>query len=157
VSGFQLYAPVPVSGDLFQISGFDEFLNPGNGWMIQVDQMRRLDMHLEERAAFIDEHLTAHEPPILRDDAGNYPMVLIGMNARLAAREAIRSLESENPQFREPIDRLMKSEEKDFEILKAWKDGKPIQPRPKDETSTPENVIRAGSGRRFVQWTTGRF
>jgi hypothetical protein len=51
----------------------------------------------------------------------------------------------------------MKSEERDFEILKAWLNGKPIQPRPKDESAEPENVIRAGSGRRFVPWTTGRF
>ncbi len=155
---FAVYSPVPLSADLFRVAGVSSLANPGNGWAVAVDPYRRLDMHLAEVSAFIDEHLTAHEPPIQVDTiTGLYPWVLVGVTARIAARRAIASLESMNPEYRVAIDRLLASEESDNELLKAWKAGKPIQPRPTDETSIPENVIRARSGRAAQDWNSGTF
>lgn len=161
LSEWATYYPVPVTADLFRValaSGgtpIASWANTGAGWGVTVDQYRRLDMHLEEVSAFVDEHLTAHEPPILPDQSGNYPWVLVGIVARIAARRAISSLEVENPQYRVPIDRLLATEEADKQLLADWKAGKPIQPRPEDETSTADNSARAQYSREPVPWTTG--
>jgi hypothetical protein len=86
---------------------------------------------------------------------GKYPAVLVGITARIAARRAIASLEVENPQFRVAIDRLLASEAADQIILLDWKNGKPIQPRPVDETTTADNSARARSDRTAMSWGTG--
>jgi hypothetical protein len=162
ITQFATYYPVPVSSDLFRVaivSGgatVTSWVDSGEGWAVAVDPGRRLDAHLLETAAFIDEHLTAHEPPIDVDPiSGKYPPVLVGMNARLAARKAIASLEADNPQYARAIDRLLASEAADQIILTDWKNGKPINPRPTDGTATADNSARAQSGRCAMPWTTG--
>lgn len=162
ISEFAPYYPIPVTSDLFRVAAspggtpIASWASSGDGWAVAVDMNRRLDAHLEETAAFIDEHLTAHEPPIDTDPVtGKYPTILIGMNARLAARKAIASLEVENPQYRVAIDRLLASEPADLVILQDWKNGKPIQPRPTDGTSTADNSARARADRTAMSWGTG--
>jgi hypothetical protein len=164
ITEFSVYYAQPITSDLFQVSetlgGFPiaSWTEPGEGWAIAIDPGPRLDAILEERSAFIDEHLTAHEPPIQVDAiTGKYPQVLIGICARLTARQAIASLESENPQYRIAIDRLLASEEADNLLLKTWKDGKPIQPRPTDENTALDNAAVARSGRDSMGWSSGRF
>lgn len=161
ISEFAAYYPIPITADLFRVSTSQggapiaSWVTGGFGWGVTIDPYRRLDMHLEDASAFVDEHLTAHEPPIAPDSLGNYPRVLVGITARIAARRAISSLETDNSQYRVPIDRLLASEEADAKILADWKAGKPIQPRPEDVSNTADNAARASSSRAAVPWTTG--
>lgn len=154
LSAFTPYYPIPVTADLFRVATtpngtpIASWADGGTGWSVQVDTTRRILAHNEECAAEIDEHLTAHKPPILPDPTtGKYPQVLVGLNARMTARAAILSLAIENDAYRVPRDRLMGREEADVKMLTDWEAGKPIQPRPTDETdSIAENSARASSG-----------
>lgn len=164
ISQFVTYHPIVVSGDLFQVATtaggtpIASWSDPGDGWGVAVDMNRRLDLHLADASAFVDEHLTAHEPPIDPDPTtGKYPQVLVGVTARIAARKAIGSLETENPQYKVAIDRLLASEPADQVILADWKRGKPVQPRPVDSTTVADNSARASSSRTAIPWTTGGF
>lgn len=164
ISEFSVYYAQPLTSDLFRIStviggsAVASWSEPGEGWGISIDPGPRLDAIAAERSAFIDEHLTAHEPPIQVDPVtGLYPSVLIGICARLTARQAIASLETTVPQYRVAIDRLLASEEDDRKLLEAWKGGKPIQPRPTDEDEALENAAVARNGRDAMSWSSGRF
>jgi len=157
ISAFTVYYAVPVSSDLFRLSltaggsPIASWASAGSGWAIAIDYGPRLDAHLADASATIDEHLTAHEPPI----AAPYPPVLVGLTARMAARAAVTSLQIDNAAYRVAVDRLFAREAQDLEILAAWKAGKPIQPRPVDESNEPDNAARAASSRPVVPWTTG--
>lgn len=160
VSEFVTYTPVPISADLFQVAldgtTVTSWASAGKGWGITLDTYRRIDLHLNEASGYVDEHLTAHEPPIQPDPlTGLYPWQLVGITARIAARRAIASMEVDNQQFRVAIDRLVAMEADDRALLEAWKGGKPINPRPTDEDSTAENSARARSSRTAMPWTTG--
>lgn len=154
LSAFTAYYPIPVTADLFRVATtpngtpIASWVDGGLGWGVQVDTTRRIAAHNEAEAARIDEHLTAHEPPIQPDPiTGKYPQVLVGLNARMTARAAIISLAIENEAYRVARDRLMAREEADMKMLADWKAGKPIQPRPTDETpAIAENSARAGAG-----------
>jgi hypothetical protein len=130
----------------------------GEGWGIAIDPAARLQAILEERTGFINEHLIAHGGKIDPDPiTGLYPSVLVGLCARMAARQAIASLEVENPQYAKPIDVLMSSKEADERMLADWKKGKPISPYPTDDTpDIVENAARASSLRDEMPWSTGR-
>ena len=154
--------PGPVA-DFFQIAATPggpvlTFSDLGAGWAVIVDTGRRIDMHLAERASVIDEHLTAHLPPIQPDPiTGKIPQVLVGLNARMAARAAVTSLQIDNAQYRVAVDRLFAMAGQDGDtnppaqkgsLLGDWKSGKPIQPRPYDENGVlPDNAAIFGSGR----------
>lgn len=154
ISAFTAYYPIPVTANLVRVSltpngsPIASWVTGGDGWSLQVDTTRRILAHNVECAAEIDEHLTAHEPPIQPDPVtGKLPQVLIGLNARMTARAAIISLAIENEAYRVPRDRLMDREEADLKLLADWKAGKPIQPRPTDETpAIAENSARAAAG-----------
>lgn len=154
ISAFTPYYPVPITADLIRVATtpngtpIASWADAGTGWSIQVDTTRRILAHNEQCAAQIDEHLTAHKPPIQRDPVTNkYPQVLVGLNARMTARAAVISLAIENDAYRVPRDRLMEREEADMKMLTDWEGGKPIQPRPTDETpSVAENSAIAMSG-----------
>lgn len=154
------YSPLSLGGDLFQLvlpSGGPPltYTSAGAGWAIAVDPGRRVDRHLAAAAAEIDEHLTAHTPPILRDPVtGLYPPVLVAINARMAARAAVTSLQIENAAYRVAVDRLNAQEAKDLQTLATWLAGKPVQPRPVDQTETADNAARAASGV-AVAWSMG--
>lgn len=165
ISAFVVYAPEVVSADLFRVQGFASFASAGSGWAVAVDPLRRIRMHAEDVSARIDECLTADEPPIKVDPlTGKFPAVLRGLAARMTARAAINSLQVDNPAYRTSIDRLMAQSAFDGDtdppaqvgsLLGDWKRGKPINPRPIDQTSTAENSARAGSSRDASDWTTG--
>lgn len=157
VSAFTYYSPTIVGADLFRIVGVASFSSSGQGARVTLDPGRRIDQHLADAAALIDEHLTAHSVPLLPDPTtGFYPQVVIGINARMAARAAVTSLQIENAAFREAIDRLMAQEEYDRMILADWKSGKPVQPRPTDQTeSVADNSARAGASRAQIDWHRG--
>ncbi len=145
-SAYQTYAPIPVSGDLFRITGFTSWTSAGAGWSVSVDFGRRLDAHLAETAAQIDENLTADEPPLKPDPiTGKYPLQVVGMNARMAARAAVLSLQIENAAFRVATDRLFAKEVEDVKQLEIWRLGKPINPRPTDQTDQADNGAVASS------------
>jgi hypothetical protein len=161
ISAARVYCPLPASFDLFRISltqggaAISSWASAGSGWGIAVDPSRMLDAQNEAQAAIIDEHLTAHAPPIQVDPiTGLYPMVLRVVNARLTARAAIRSRIFDNPAYRECVDSLMATEEQDWEMLDRWIKGKPIQPRPVDQDAIA-NIAPITSAGVAVDWVTG--
>jgi hypothetical protein len=162
ISAFTPYRPVVVSSDLFRVAPVStgvtiaSWVAAGSGWAVSVDPARRLDAHIAAAAAEIDENLTAEEPPILVDPVtGLYPAQLVALNARMAARAAVTSLQVENPAYRVAVDRLMAKEASDRKMLDAWLAGKPIQPRATDQTVAADNGAIAASARDAVEWTTG--
>jgi hypothetical protein len=161
VSAFTPYTPVVVSSDLFRIkpvggSTIASFALTGSGWAVAVDPARRLDAHIVAAAAEIDENLTAEDPPILPDPVtGFFPQTLVALNARMAARAAVTSLQIDNAAYRVAVDRLMAKEASDRKMLDAWLGGRPLNPRPTDQTSAADNGAMAGADREPIPWTTG--
>jgi hypothetical protein len=142
-----------MSSDLFKIQGINSFASAGTGWSVSLDPGRRLDAHLAETAAEIDEHLTAETPPIQVDPiTGRYPQVLVGLNARMAARAAVISLQIENAAYRKAVDRLFEREKQDLVMLDNWRKGKPLNPRPVDTTPGADNSARAGYFHEPIPW-----
>lgn len=161
-SAFVPYYPIPVSSDLFQVATtpngtpFASWVSAGSGWAIGVDPARRVQAHLEETAAQIDEDLTADSPPIKVDPITlKYPQQLIGLNARMAARAAALSLQIENAAYRVAVDRLFAKEAADNAQRAIWRAGKPLNPRPTDQTDIPDNATLA-AGDTATRWRTGR-
>jgi hypothetical protein len=161
VSAFTPYTPIVVSSDLFRVkpvggSLIASFALTGSGWAVAVDPGRRLDAHIVAAAAEIDENLTAEEPPILVDPVtGLFPQTLVAINARMAARAAVTSLQIENAAYRVAVDRLMAKEASDRKMLDTWLAGRPLNPRPTDQTSVADNGAMAAAYREPVPWTTG--
>ena len=166
LSTFMYYEPIVLGGDLFQvadpITGLPiVFSQASTGWAVAVDPERRLAMHLEDAAARIDQHLTAHSTPIqVNATTGAYPSVLVGLNARMAARSAVTSLQVENPAYREPMDRLFAMAASDGDtdppaqpgsLLGDWKAGVEILPTPVDRTAIADMGMRA-RGRWPIGW-----
>ncbi len=161
ISGFAPYYPSPVSADLLRValtSGgtpIASWASAGQGWGIVVDFRRRLQAHIDQTAAEIDENLTADEPPIKVDPVtGLFPQQLIGLNARMAARAAVLSLQIENPQYRTALDRLFAKETTDVAQLAIWRAGKPLNPRPTDQNNYLDNAAIATSDP-VTGWRTG--
>lgn len=129
------------------------YASAGQGdWGVLVDQMRRLDAHLEAASARIDEHLTAHSPPLETP----YPVQVVEVCARLAARRMLVSLQYDNAAFRVAVEQLRETSDQDEAQLQRWMSGKPVHPRPTDQTTTPDNGARASRSRSPSNWTTGR-
>lgn len=161
ISAFVVYYPIPVSSDLFRLSltqggtPIASWVSAGTGWSILIDQGRRLDANIDDACARIDECLTAHELPLLPDAiTGKYPIVLIGVSARMAARQAVATLTVEGSTYRQAIDRLVAQEKADDLMLADWKKGKPIQPRPTDSDTIADNAPLAFSSTP-QPWRTG--
>jgi hypothetical protein len=158
LTAFTKYAVESVEFDYFRlidvgtgnpITGYDA---AGAGWSVAVDLMRRLDRHREAAAARIDESLTAHAPPL----AVPYPIQVVEINARLAARRMLTTLQFDNAAFRVAAEELRATAEQDEQQLRMWVSGKPVHPRPTDETPTiADNAARAKAGRAPAGWTTG--
>src|SRR5580693_1975997 len=134
------YYPLPgAAGDFFQLAATPNgapltFSSLGAGWSILIDAGRRIDKHLVDTAAQIDECLTAEKPPIHRDPVtGLYPQILVGINARMTARLAVTSLQIEVASYRKAVDRLFAQEGvgdkpapgTDRWYLAQWMRGKP--------------------------------
>jgi hypothetical protein len=163
LDAFTYYSPIIVGGDVFKVAHPTTglpivFTTTPSGWAVKVDPARRLTMHLRDAFGRINNCITAHSTPILVDPiTGLYPPILVGMNARMAARSCVTSLQIENPQYREALDRLFALEADDEKTLAEWKDGKPILPKPTDQTdSVPEMGAMATFARRASAWSTGR-
>jgi hypothetical protein len=147
LTAFTTYNPVITSFDLFKVSGFNSYVSGGSGWGIAIDPGRRIDMHALEVSAEIDEHLTDDDPPLKVDPiTGKYPQVVVGLAARMTARAAVLSLQIENAQYRVAVDRLFERQAKDLLMLDEWRKGKPINPRPVDQTESLDNAAIASAG-----------
>jgi hypothetical protein len=147
-----------MSFDLLRITSgavpITSYASAGSGWAIAIDPRRRLLRNLRETAGQINNMLTGHDPPIERDDDGNYPEVVVGLNARLAAWRAVTTLQFENPVSREALDRLEAQIEEDRKTLATYLAGRPILPRPTDQNSVPDNAATARAGV-AVNWQVG--
>src|SRR5690606_9991887 len=112
-----------------------------------------LDRHLEAAAARINEHLVAHTPPL----APPYPLQVVEINARLAARRMLTTLQFDNAAFRVSAEQLRDTSDLDEEQLQRWLRGKPVHPPADDQTpGVSDNSARATSSRAPSPWTTGR-
>lgn len=152
------YGVEVVSFDLLRITSggvsITSYASAGSGWTIAIDPRRRLNRHILDASAMIDDLLTGHEPPLERDDAGDYPEVVVGLCARLAAWTAVTSLQFENAVSREAVDRLEAQIEDDRKRLATYLAGRPILPRPTDQNAIPDNAATAQSGV-AVNWQLG--
>lgn len=128
------------------------FADRGAGWGVQIDPEPRLVRIAQDVASIIDECLTAHSTPILRDPVTlTYPTVLVGLSARMVARRYLPTMAGENPAIRSALDRLMASAAFDGDggpvvpgsLLGDWKAGKTIAPQPTDQTAGPDDAAWA--------------
>lgn len=150
-----MLSPLPVDFFRFRLAATPNgspitLSQPGIGWGLQIDPERRLQRHIDDAASRIDECLTAHQPPLQVDQiSGRYPAEIVGINARMAARSAIPTMQFENAAGRTAADVVRDMKKDDDIALAAWKSGKPIQPRPTDMTpKVPDNAATFGRGRR---------
>lgn len=157
--GWNYTSPVVVGTDLLKIASvlggstpIASFTSAGSGWGITVDGLRRLTRHLVAEAARLDGCLTAHAPPLKVDPiTGAYHPEAIALNARMAARAAVISLQIENAGARKAVDRLFAMEERDEARLLELKMGMPLNPRPIDQDVVPNNAPRA-NGSCLIPW-----
>lgn len=165
ISAFTVYYPIVVSQDLFKVATSQggtplTFGSVGKGWSIKVDQGRRLDRHIAEASAWVDQHMTAHAPPLVPDSVTYgtdlYPLQVVGLVARRAARNFVTSTVFESDQYRFAVDALNAQREADDDMLESMaSDGWPIHPRPKDQTEEPDNSAMAAADRTPLDWQTG--
>lgn len=158
LSPFVYYSPIVLGGDLFQVADPITgqpilFSADSRGWAVAVDPVRRLTMHLEDAFARINQRLGAHATPIKPDPlTGKFPSVLVGLNARMAARSAVTSLQIENAAFRIAMDRLFAMAAIDGDtnppgqkgsLLGDYAEGMPVLPAPIDQNTVPDMGPRA--------------
>lgn len=163
VSAFAPYYPTVTAFDLFNVSATPggavlAFASVGSGWAVAIDPLRRIRWHMEQEASILDQHLTGHAVPFeVNAITGKHHPVLVGLNARMAARAAVTSLQVENASYRKPIDRLFAAEEFDKQMLGrlsslAW----PLRPDPTADESAPANLAVVGTSNvdsRGWDWT----
>lgn len=160
LSAFTAYGVEVVSFDLFRITSsgtpITSYASAGSGWGVAIDPLRRIDRHILDAAAIINDKLTAHAPPLEVDpETGDYPPVIVGLNARLAALAAVTSLQFENAQARVATDRLEAMIARDWKNLSTYLAGRPVNPAPTDQNDLADNGPRAARSRAPIAWTTG--
>lgn len=153
--------PLIVSFDLLQLAATPSgtaltWADGGEGWLLAVDPLRRIQAHAEAVTATIDQKLVAHATPIQVDPiTGKYPMVLRALAARMTARAAVTSLQAENPRYKSAVDRLLAQEEFDNAMLDGFeKNGIPIRPAP---TDTTPGVADNGARGATVDYSNGGY
>lgn len=161
-SSLTAYYPLPgAASGLYRLAATPSgtpltFSSQGLGWSVLIDHGRRIDKHLADTAAIIDEHLTAHSTPLKRDPTtGRYPQVIVGLNARMTARKASISLQVNVASYRVAVDRLFAIEKQDLILLADWKSGKPVYPEPTDQNDTPDDAALATNSGVTMAWVTG--
>lgn len=157
------YQAVPLSGsNLFKvrpeggavISSFTS--EPVGPFAIVVDPEPTLTALLDDATARIEEKLTANSVPILPDPiTGAYPEILVGICARMAARQAVIALGLQNPQYSAQQKMLLDGAAGDDLMLATWLAGRPINVRPLDQTTELENAAIAGRSAAPVAWRNG--
>lgn len=160
VTAFTPYYPAIISFDLIKLSAslggpVLTYVSGGSGWGLVVDPRRRIALHRKQTAALINQHLTAYNAPIPVDPVtGEYPPVLVGLNARMTARAAVTSLQVENPAHRAAVDRLFAQEEFDKLMLdRLSRDGWTVNPPP--AAATPGNLAISRSASSSSSWGCG--
>lgn len=169
LSASTVYEPSAFDGDgnLFTVAPFGgatitSLGNAGTGtFSVAIDIGPTLDALCADESAQIDNSLTAHSPPLLRDpDTGRYPAVIVGVTARRAALRARLVLGLSNPAYAASFAPLEAGEADDNTRLAEWMKGRPILPRPIDQTgTTPDDAPRyqnaATRGVPVSSWTRG--
>lgn len=154
-----LFTVAPVNGATITSLG-----NAGTGtFSVESDIGPTLDAILVAETARLNNSLTAHNPPILVDPStGLYPEILTAMVALRAALRARLVLGLSNPQYAESFAPMEQAQQEETTRLAEWMKGRPILPRPIDQTGTRpddapryQNTTTLGAGV-ANQWTTGR-
>ncbi len=155
--------PVDDSLDLFRVqpvggSPITSFGDAGDGvFSIVVDVGATLMAIAANESDNINERLTAQRPPILPDpDTGLYAGILVGVTARRTAVRGALNLGLANPDYADSFKALRDGQAFDDETLKSWYEGRYINVQPLDQTTGPDNAMRARNGgyggRCFTQW-----
>lgn len=145
------------------------FADAGSGaWGVQGDPEPKILRVAQDCTAIVDECLTAHRAPLMVDDHGAYPEIVIGVVARMTARRYLPTLQGENPAVRVALDRLNASAAFDGDtdpparegsLLGDWKRGKPVYPTPIDQNSVSDIGARAkdrnSAPRPRIAWQKG--
>jgi len=152
LAGSNLFQVRPQGGAL--INSFSS--EPVGPFAIVVDPEAALLEQLDDATARIEEKLTANAPPIRPDPiTGLYPSILVGICARMAARQAVIALGLQNPQYAAQQKMLLDGAAADDLMLATWLAGRPINVRPLDQTEELENAALAGRSAAPVEWRTG--
>jgi len=152
LAGSNLFKVRPEGGAI--ISSFSS--EPVGPFAIVVDPEAALLEQLDDATARIEEKLTANAVPILPDPTtGLYPSILVGICARMAARQAVIALGLQNPQYAAQQKMLLDGAAADDLMLATWLAGRPVNVRPLDQTTELENAARAGRDFAPTDWRTG--
>lgn len=158
-----VYEAVPVNGssDLFRarpVGGatITTLTNAGAGvFSLCADLGATIDRIAENVSSNMDEVMTNNAPPIERDSDGTYPEILVGICARWTAIEGASIFGLANPIYQASLDKMIAKRAFDELTLKRWYEGRPINVRPTDQTTEPENAALAGSYFAATAWQTG--
>ena len=152
LSGSNLFRVRPEGGAV--ISSFTS--EPVGPFAIVVDPEPALSLLLDDATARIEEKLTNNAPPIKVDpDTGVYPMILVGICARMAARQAVVALGLQNPQYAAQQKMLLDGAAADDLMLATWLAGRRVNVPLFDQTTENENAALAGNSGPSTGWRTG--
>ena len=129
---------------------------PVGPFAIVVDPEPALSLLLDDATARIEEKLTNNAPPIKVDpETGVYPMILVGICARMAARQAVVALGLQNPQYAAQQKMLLDGAAADDLMLATWLAGRRVNVPLFDQTTENENAALAGNSGPSTSWRTG--
>lgn len=138
--------PVDGSSDLLRVAphggaAIASFTSAGVGvFGIVVDPIPTLRRLIRSTAGWLHAHMPAYATPIDRDDDDNYPEILIQLNARFAAREALIVFGLQNPQYEAAAKAVNDRAGVDQALLIDWKKGLPIPGVTRDQTPTASEM-----------------
>lgn len=139
LTGGTLYEAVPLGGDLFQVrpQGGGAVVNlttAGTGVIAVVpDYLPKLDVMLEARARWCDDHCIPYAPPSDAQDGWPSPSLVL-CACKLAALDFAMVVRSASPAY--SIDDVKAESEKAQVFLDKLREGKPLAVQPVD--ATPE-------------------
>lgn len=152
IAGSNLFKVRPEGGAV--INSFSS--EPIGPFAIVVDPEPALSLLLDDATARIEEKLTNNAPPINVDqDTGVYPMILVGICARMAARQAVIALGLQNPQYAAQQKMLLDGAAADDLMLATWLAGRRVNVPLFDQTTENENAAIAGRDTAPTNWRTG--
>lgn len=139
LTGAVLYEAAPVGGDLFQVRGIAstvvELVDAGTGVIcVTADFLPRLDVMLEHRARWCDDHAIPYHPPDDTPPDGWPPPSLVLCCCKLTALDFAMNVRAASPSY--SIDDVKAAADAAQVFLDKLRSGKPLAVQPVDATPT---------------------
>jgi hypothetical protein len=151
LTGGTLYEAVPVGGDLFQVrtvgGSVVNLTTAGTGVIgVVPDYLPKLDVMLEARARWVDDHCIPYTPPADTPPTGWPPTSLVLAACKLAALDFASNVRSASPSY--SIDDVKAAADKAQAFLDELRKGKPLAVQPVDATPAVAEMGSKGFSRR---------